>query len=110
VNEFKRSPDILNRLRRASRQLEKLRCKLDTLMAQQHPAEFQPSVYYGVRDKDVYWPPDVLLDRLETDVGEVIDGKVPTPLLVLYLRCRLALHGLKVGIEDQRARLAEAAS
>ena len=33
----------------------------------------------------------------------------PAPLLDLYLRCRLALHVLKVGIEDQRARLAEVA-
>ena len=104
LNEFKRSPDILRRLRRAARELEKLRCKLDSLMAEQHPAEFHPSVYYGARDKDVYWPLGALLDRLDSDVLEVIDGKVPAALLDLYLRCRLALHGLKIGLEDQRAR------
>ena len=104
LNKFKRNGDILKRLRRAARQLEKLRCKLDSLMAEQHPAEFQPSVYYGARDKDVHWPLDALEGRLETEVGKVINGKAPAALLDLYLLCELALHVLKVGIEDQRER------
>ena len=104
LNEFKRSRDILKRLRRAGRELEKLRCKLDSLMAAQHPVEFQPLVYYGASNKDVHWPLDTLVGRLDSDVGEVINGKVPAALLDLYLRCQLALHVLKVGIEDQRER------
>ena len=103
LNEFKRNRNILKRLRRAARGLEKLRCKLDSLMAEQHPAEFQPSVYYGPMERGVYWPLDALEGRLESDVGKVINSKVPARLLDLYLRCRLALHVLKLGVEDQRA-------
>lgn len=89
LNRYKKT-STLSQIKRVARDIDQLRCKLDSLLFEQLPDVARPEIYYG--DKDNH--PMSWGDAVEelTTVGDTINGKVPAKIIDLYLRCDRQLY------------------
>jgi len=108
LNSFKLNSWTQRLLKRAARRIDRLRSKLDGLLFKQNPTCASPSIYYGHQEVSEELSIEALRVCLDYAVGEIINGKVPAPVLDLYLRCERTLFVMKLSIidhpEDARGR------
>lgn len=101
LNELEKGSPTHRRLLRVEKDIDRLRRKLDSLLAEQHPGVDGRSIYYGNRPAMEGRTLDALHVRLSYEVGTlVLTDRVPAPLIDLYLRCERSMFALKTSTAD----------
>jgi hypothetical protein len=93
LNLYKRDSPTAERLLRAQRMFDELRCKLDDELCKRHPTEASCSIYYSDLRSEQPLDHDLCLKRLR-GIGDIINRKVPMHITDSYTRCDRALRSI----------------
>jgi hypothetical protein len=97
-NKFALHRETITRLKRAAKDIDKLRSKLEGLLLEQLPDVAEPLIYSPRQVDPLPW------DRISHEmfaVGRVINGAVPAPVIDLYLRCiNVSMHRALLRLDE----------
>ena len=100
LNQFKKGSRTSRTLLRIEKNIDRLRSRLETVSLTHYGDAAWPSLYFVNPPQREGHAAEVLRTHLRHRVGEIINGKVPVPIVDLYLRCDRSLQRLDTHVRS----------